>query len=271
MKNITSFIFLLFVFSVFVSPASAWWYDEIEAGQQDAYNIIHNARRRGRINQAIADVERYPYGYRRGYNGLVVCDFDECPGLVGTFHAHKKQLHFRPDDPSNRHFSTFEGGAMGAGGGAAIGGATAGKKGAAIVGVIGAVTGGLLASRNQHQNCIVVSSHQEARQRQARVEAQQVQVLERELEEAERREATRWLFNKSGQQAVVTDGGKVICSSTGRCFMRSNENWQVDRPVSGQWEVVLEVPKGAGLVQIPGEVRSVGTRGWEIVGPKEVQ
>lgn len=185
----------------------------------------------------------------------------------------------------------YYGGAYGVGGGrvardvgaglmgAGIGGAFGGRNGAIVGGIAGvgiAELGGYLASRgNRPLDCV---KRKLSRDERYACEAQQAEAahqqgLARQQAEAEHQAAaaTRWLFNRSGQQVVVTDGGRPVCNS-GRCFMRPAENWQINRPTSGQWVAILEVPKGSGMVQLPGEVRSVGFQGWEITAPpKEVR
>src|SRR3989344_391262 len=43
------------------------WVDQVSCLQQDAYNIVHNARRQSRANQAVANLERLIF--RDGYYG----------------------------------------------------------------------------------------------------------------------------------------------------------------------------------------------------------
>ena len=104
------------------------------------------------------------YGYNPYHNPRM---YDPCfgadqyiKGMRGTMHANKGAVHFRPCDPTNGRVSTGAGGALASAGGAAIGAATAGRKGAAIGAVGGAIIGGILASRNAHENCIIIEPGQ---------------------------------------------------------------------------------------------------------------
>jgi len=98
-----------------------------------------------------------PYG-RQLPAGADMCRYPECAGLIGTFHAHKGVLHFRPYDETNRRMGTLEAGALGAGGGFI---ATRGIKNRSVAGAIivgGAAGAGWLASRKAHDNCLVIRS-----------------------------------------------------------------------------------------------------------------
>jgi hypothetical protein len=162
--------------------------------------------------------------------------------------------------------------------GAGIGYATGGGRGAAIGAGIGGGVSGLVAYAMNRAargpkplDCGKRKLNRDEQVACAEIAAQQVAVAQQAEAERQAAAATRWLFNRSGQQAVVVDGGRPICVENGqRCFMNPSENWQVNRPVSGQYSVILEVPKGPGMIQLPGEVRSVGSQGWEITAPKEV-
>lgn len=88
---------------------------------------------------------------------MAIRGFIEFPdGLLGTVHAEKGKLHFRPFDDTNFRVGTGMGGVLGAGGGAAIGAAVGNRRGAAVGGVAGAIVGGILGSRRSHNNCLVI-------------------------------------------------------------------------------------------------------------------
>lgn len=178
-KEVMSLIFLLVVMLIFFFIADAMaqgrYYDP--CADADVYNPQmrvdcafariatpsyggYNSNRYGSYGRR--GRYPYPYGYQQNFDGLTVCDFSECRGLVGTFHAYKgKELHFRPFDPTDRRMSVVEGGALGAGGGVAIGKVVdrKGNRGAVISGITGAIGGGLIANSRQHNNCLRIRSN----------------------------------------------------------------------------------------------------------------
>ena len=84
--------------------------------------------------------------------------------LLGTIHPEKGKLHFRPFDDTNGRLGTFSGGALGAGAGAMAGyGSTRGMRNRDAANAIGAgatiggsFLAGWLASRHNHDNCLVI-------------------------------------------------------------------------------------------------------------------
>ncbi|MDO8591302.1 MAG: hypothetical protein Q7R60_00010 [bacterium] len=71
MKRITFSLFVLFVLAALVPLANSQvcpaWVDQVSCLQQDAYNIVSNARRQNRVNQAVANLENLIF--RNGYYG----------------------------------------------------------------------------------------------------------------------------------------------------------------------------------------------------------
>lgn len=247
MRTTSTLLLVLIVLAVLAPSASAQFClgDPIACAQEDARSIVRNSSLGSLREQAIS---RAIYGSRRyGYQG----------GYYGASYGY-------PSVGGGRIGRDVGAGLLGA----ALGGTFGGRKGA-LVGVAAGVgiaeLGGYYADRrNRPLDC--------GKRKLSRDEREACMALAQQAE-AERRvaAATRWLFNRSGQQAIVTDGGQPLCNNDGHCFMRPGENWQVDRPASGQYAVILEVPKGPGMTQLPGEVRSTGSQGWEILFPKEIR
>jgi len=153
MRTVISFVIGVFVVLAMAIPAEAQYYRDYRVEQ---------------LRDAIGGYDRQSiYGGRDTYGYRDPRMTDPCygadqfyQGVRGTIHAHDGKMHFRPCDPTNGQIGTVAGGALGAGAGAAIGGAFGGRKGAATGAVGVGIVGGVIASKNAHDNCIFMESAQ---------------------------------------------------------------------------------------------------------------
>lgn len=135
--------------------------------------------------------------------------------LLGTFHFEKGKPHFHAFDDTNRRLGTFGAGALGAGGGyiATAGTRNGWVRGGATVG--GGLLAGWLASRKNHNNCLIIeptvarSGNLSPDTSAQNIEQESVQSVA-DQRPIEVKRIVRNNFVYEGQKVRVRDGSRII-------------------------------------------------------------